>query len=118
MSTLHQKTTSAVLWSMLDVFVRQGLQVIVVMVLARILTPEACGVFAMLALFIGIADALIDSGFSSALIQRQNTTHTDESTVFFFNVGMGVLAGLLLCAAAPSIRAASKVSLGTSPIPA
>lgn len=105
MSTLHQKTTSAVLWSMLDVFVRQGLQVIVVMVLARILTPEAFGVFAMLALFIGIADALIDSGFSSALIQRQNTTHTDESTVFFFNVGMGVLAGLLLCAAAPSIAA-------------
>jgi O-antigen/teichoic acid export membrane protein len=56
-------------------------------------------------LFIGVADAFIDSGFSSALIQRQHTTHTDESTVFFFNVGMGALAGLLLCAAAPSIAA-------------
>jgi O-antigen/teichoic acid export membrane protein len=105
MTTLHQKTTSAVLWSMLDVFVRQGLQVIVVMVLARILTPETFGLFAMLALFIGVADAFIDSGFSSALIQRQNTTHTDESTVFFFNVGMGTAAALLLCAAAPSIAA-------------
>jgi teichuronic acid exporter len=105
MTTLHEKTTSAVLWSMLDVSVRQGLQVIVVIVLARILTPEAFGIFAMLALLIGIADALIDSGFSSALIQRQHTTHTDESTVFFFNVGMGALAGLLLCAAAPSIAA-------------
>jgi len=84
---------------------RQGLQVIVVMVLARILAPEDFGVIAMLALFIGMAGVFIDSGFSSALIQRQDTTHTDESTVFFFNLGMGAVAALLLCAAAPWIAA-------------
>jgi teichuronic acid exporter len=105
MTTLHQKTKSAVLWSMVDIFVNQGLQVLVVMVLARILTPEAFGIVAMLALFIGVAKVFIDSGFSSALIQRQNTTDTDASTVFFFNFGIGTAAALLLCAGAPWIAA-------------
>ncbi|HEY4696972.1 MAG TPA: MOP flippase family protein [Gallionella sp.] len=105
MPTLHQKTTSAVKWSALDVFMRHGVQFVVTIVLARILAPEDFGVIAMLAMFIGVAGVFIDSGFSSALIQRQNTTLTDESTVFFFNLGMGALTALLLCAAAPWIAA-------------
>lgn len=105
MTTLHQKTTSAAKWSALDVFMRQGVQFIVSVVLARILAPEDFGVIAMLAMFIGVAGIFIDSGFSSALIQRQHTTHTDESTVFFFNLGMGAVTALLLCAAAPWIAA-------------
>lgn len=105
MPTLHQKTTSAAKWSALDVFMRQGVQFLVTIVLARILAPEDFGVIAMLAMFIGVAGVFIDSGFSSALIQRQNVTHTDESTVFFFNLGMGAVTALLLCAAAPWIAA-------------
>jgi len=105
MTTLHLKTTSAAKWSTLDVFMRQGVQFVVSIVLARILAPEDFGVMAMLAMFIGLAGVFIDSGFSSALIQRQNVTHTDESTVFFFNLGMGAISAFLLCAAAPWIAA-------------
>jgi O-antigen/teichoic acid export membrane protein len=82
---------------------RQGVQFAVSMVLARILAPEDFGVVAMLALFVGVAGIFIDSGLSAALIQRQNTTHTDESTVFFFNMGMGALMAMLLCLLAPWI---------------
>lgn len=103
MTTLVQKTASATKWSALDVFARQGAQFVVTIVLARILTPEDFGAIAMLALFIGVGTVFIDGGFSSALVQRQNTTHTDESTVFFFNLGMGALSGVLLCVAAPWI---------------
>lgn len=105
MTTLHQKTTSAAKWSAVDVFMRQGVQFIVSIVLARLLVPEDFGVIAMLSMFIGVAGIFIDSGFSSALIQRQNTTRTDESTVFYFNLGMGAITALLLCAAAPWIAA-------------
>jgi len=82
---------------------RQGLQFFISILLARLLAPEDFGVIAMLYVFIGLAGLFIDSGFSSALIQRQDTTHTDESTVFFFNLGMGALMALALCAAAPWI---------------
>lgn len=101
--SLHQKSLRAVFWSGADVFMRQGLQFFISILLARLLAPEDFGVIAMLYVFIGLAGLFIDSGFSSALIQRQDTTHTDESTVFFFNLGMGALMALALCAAAPWI---------------
>jgi O-antigen/teichoic acid export membrane protein len=105
MTTLHQKTASAAKWSAVDVFMRQGVQFVVSVVLARLLAPEDFGVIAMLAMFIGVAGIFIDSGFSAALIQRRNTTLTEESTVFYFNLGMGAATALLLCAAAPWIAA-------------
>ena len=53
-------------------FMRQGVQFVVTIVLARILAPEDFGVIVMLALFIGVAGIFIDSGFGSALIQWLN----------------------------------------------
>lgn len=97
MTTLVQKTASAAKWSALDVFIRQGTQFVVTIALARILTPEDFGVIAMLALFVAVGTACIDSGLSSALVQRQNVTHTEKSTVFFFNLGMGLISGIVLC---------------------
>ena len=105
MTTLVQKTASATKWSALDVFMRQGVQFAVSIVLARILVPEDFGVVAVLALFVGMATVFIDGGLSAALIQRQNTTGIDESTVFFFNLGMGATCGILLCASAPMMIA-------------
>lgn len=82
---------------------RQGLQFFVSILLARLLSPEEFGLLAMLSLFTGIAGLFIDSGFSSALIQRQDITSKDESTVFFFNLGTGLFVALGLCLAAPWI---------------
>lgn len=103
MSTLRQTITQAAKWSALDVFVRHGVQFVVSVVLARILTPEDFGVVAMLALFVGVAGVFIDGGFSAALIQRQSTTHAEESTVFYFNLFMGAITAAVLCVAAPLI---------------
>ena len=90
-------------WSGADVFLRQGLQFFVSVLLARLLSPEDFGVIAMLYVFISLAAVFVDSGFSSALIQRQDITATDESTVFFFNLGMGIIVAIALCFAAPLI---------------
>jgi O-antigen/teichoic acid export membrane protein len=82
---------------------RQGLQFGISIALARLLSPEEFGTITLLYLFTGIASAFVDSGFSSALIQRQDITHTDESTVFWFNLVIGALVALSLWAAAPLI---------------
>ena len=101
--TLTQKSLSAIMWSGADIFMRQGLQFFVSILLARLLSPEEFGLLAMLSIFTGIAGLFVDSGFSLALIQRQTITHKDESTVFFFNLGTGLLVALGLCLAAPWI---------------
>src|SRR4051812_22908403 len=50
-----------------------------------------------------VANRFVDSGFSSALIQSQEVTHADESTVFWFTVISGAVVALALLAAAPVI---------------
>ena len=93
----------AIGWSAIDVLFRYGVRFIVLIILARILQPEDFGLVAMLALFIGLGELLIDSGFSHALIQRQDTTHVDESTIFFFTLFMSVVVALALISIAPAI---------------
>ena len=57
----------------------------------------------MLALVLGVAGVLLDGGFSVALIQRQQVSHVDESTVFWCNLGIGVLLAICLYGMAPII---------------
>ena len=100
---LKKRAFLATLWSAADVFLRQGLQIVVTVVLARLLSPEEFGIIALLSLFIGLSSVLVDSGFSSALIQKQDATHDEESTVFWFNLTIGILATGVLWIAAPYI---------------
>jgi len=97
---LKQRVVSASLWSLLDVLGRQGLTFVTTYVLARVLTPEDFGAVALLAVIAGLAGIFVDGGFSFALIQRQDATHDDESSVFWINILIAcVLFGLLLSTA-------------------
>lgn len=58
---------------------------------------------AMLSIFITIGDVFIDSGFGTALIQKQNITELDTSSVFFFNLFLGFIFASLLFFSAPVI---------------
>lgn len=89
---LKQKTVKGVLWSTLERFSVQGVQFIIMIVMARLLTPHDYGLIGMLAIFLAVAQSLIDSGFSQALIRKQNRTEVDNSTVFYFNL---VVSGAL-----------------------
>jgi O-antigen/teichoic acid export membrane protein len=104
-SKLQHKAVSATLWSGIDAFARQGLQFVVSLILARLLTPQDFGTVGLLAIFIGLAGVFIDSGFSFALIQRKEISDIDLSSVFFFNISISLLAAALLCLSAPGIAA-------------
>ncbi|MBK7211028.1 MAG: oligosaccharide flippase family protein [Xanthomonadales bacterium] len=100
---LKRRAFEATLWSGVEVMLRQGLQFAVTVILARILDPSEFGTVATLALFIAIATVLMDGGFSLALLQRQDITHVDESTVFWFNLVMGGLFSAALALAGPAL---------------
>jgi len=71
--------------------------------MARVLTPEDYGLVGMLTIFIAISQALIDSGFSQALIRKQDRSEIDNSTVFYFNIAVGCILYLILFFSAPLI---------------
>ena len=102
---MRARAVSATLWSGADALLRHALQFVVTVALARLITPEEFGTVALLYLFTGIAGIIADSGFSAALIQKQDVTHADESTVFWITAASASIMALALWLAAPAIAA-------------
>ena len=96
---------SAVRWKVVDQALTQGLALLGAVLLARLLLPADFGLFVMVVVFIALAELFVQVGLASALIQRQDTTATDENTVFWFNLGIGVLLAIAVALAAPGIAA-------------
>ena len=96
MPSLKQKTISGLTWSFIDNFSNIGIQFIIGIILARILSPKEFGLIGMITVFISISQSFIDSGFSNSLIRKNNCTQKDYSTVFYFNLIIGVVFYTLL----------------------
>lgn len=103
MGNLVNKTVSSVKWTATEKFSTQVINFIVSLVIARILSPSDYGVIGMLTIFLSVADAFIDCGFSNALIQKIDRTETDFSTVFHFNMGVSIFCYAILFFSAPWI---------------
>ena len=99
--SLGRKTVRGVIWSGVERFSTQFIHFLVTIILARMLTPDDFGLIGMLLVFIAVSQSLIDSGFSLALIRKQNRNDLDNSTVFYFNVVTSLFVYLLLYAIAP-----------------
>ena len=91
------------MWSAIERFSVQVVQFLITIILARLVAHSEYGLIAMLAIFIAIAQSFVDSGFSSALVQKKNRTEIDFSTVFYFNIIISLFAYVALYASAPYI---------------
>lgn len=101
--SLKSKTVKGVVWSSIERFSTQGVQFLIMIIMARLLTPKDYGLIGMLAIFLAVAQSLIDSGFSQALIRKQDRTDVDNSTVFYFNIVVSSALYLILFIAAPFV---------------
>ena len=97
------KFISGLWWNTLEKILVKGSSFIVTVVLARILMPSDYGIIGMLAIFIALSNVFIESGFSKALIQKQDATDIDYSTTFFTNLFIAVLVYWILFFSAPLI---------------
>lgn len=102
-NSLKQKAAAGMIWTALQKYSTMFIAFISGIILARLLTPYDYGCIGMLSIFMVLAEAFIDGGFGSALIQKKNPTQEDYSTIFWFNMGMSVLMYSVLYACAPAI---------------
>lgn len=108
---LKQKAASGMVWTLLQKYSTMFIQFISGIILARLLTPHDYGCIGMLAIFMVLADAFIDGGFGSALIQKKKPTQEDYSTIFYWNLGMAALMYVVLFFCAPAIARFYDISL-------
>ncbi len=91
------------LWNFLERISNEIIRFILNIILARLLFPEDYGMIAMIMVFLGISQSFIEGGFINALIQKQNRTDKDFSTVFYFNIFVAIVCYIILYYIAPSI---------------
>ena len=101
--SLKKKTVKGTLWTGMERFWVQGVQFLVMLVVARILSPKDYGLIGMLAIFIHVSQSLVESGFSQALIRKKDRTELDNNTIFYFNIVMSLFIYALLYLIAPYV---------------
>lgn len=100
---LSKKLSSSFFWKIMENGGSQGVQFIVSILLARLLSPKEYGLIALATIFISLANVLVQNGFATALIQRKEDRDNDYSSVLFLNL---ILAGglyILLYIFSPNI---------------
>lgn len=90
-------------WNLIDRVASQVLYAVTGVVLANLLSKEDFGLVGAVMVFQAFGSLFVDSGFSSALIQRKDPTRLDYSTVLWFNLGMAAALYAVLWIAAPWI---------------
>lgn len=91
-NNFRKRVFSSLIWKFLERSGTQGIQFIIQVILARLLLPEDYGLLAIVAVFITLANIVIQGGFNTALVQKKDADETDFSSVFYLSI---IIAGIL-----------------------
>ena len=103
MDPIASKSIHGIIWSAIENFSLQGVQFLIGIVLARLLSPSDFGMIGMLSIFMGVSQTFIDCGFSSALIRQKEVSAKDYGTTFLINFTFSLVAFAILFFAAPLV---------------
>jgi O-antigen/teichoic acid export membrane protein len=84
--SLKAKVLSGLFWKLMEQGGSQGIQFVVALVLARLMTPEEYGTIGLITIFITIANTFVQSGFATSLIQQKEVEEEDYSSVFWISM--------------------------------
>ncbi len=101
--SLKSKTVKGTIWSGIDNVVQMGVTFIVSIVLARLLTPDDYGLLGIILIFTSICTALINAGFTTALIRKADADDNDYNTSFIANMGLSIFFYLCIFFCSPLI---------------
>jgi O-antigen/teichoic acid export membrane protein len=95
---LKAKAFRGVKWTTFSTAAGVVIQLAQLSILTRLLKPGDFGLMALAMVVIGFSQAFVDMGISNAIIQKQQITQEQLSTLYWLNVlaGIGVFALILL----------------------
>lgn len=101
--TLKQKTIKGASWSFVEQILTRGVNFVIGILLARLLSPTDYGLVGMLGIFIAISQLFIDGGLTSALIRTKDASDQDFSTVYIINLTLSFVFYAILFFCAPLV---------------
>lgn len=100
---LLEQTKKGLYWKFAEQFSNYGIQFIIGIAMARMLSPKDYGISAIPAVFMAIAGIFVSGGFSSALVRKPDLKEEDLSTAYIYSMAVGCTCYILLFFAAPYI---------------
>lgn len=98
-------TVKAFAWSFLEQAGSKVVSVVVQIVLARLLAPEAFGVLAILLVVTNVADAIAQSGLGMSLIQKKDSDSCSFSTAFWLSLAVSIVLYVAIVFSADALAA-------------
>ena len=105
MKDLKEKTIRGGAARLIGQALKSLLRLGTIIVLARLLDPSDFGIVAMVTVVTGVFEIFATGGLSAAAVQKPEISDAEISTLFWFNIAIGALLGLLCIAAAPVLSA-------------
>lgn len=96
-----RKAMRASSWSAVDALARQGIQFVVMLVLARLLSPSEFGLFAILSFFVTVCAAAIQSGLVMAIVRNPISGESEWTGIFWLNLAVAISFGAALAISGP-----------------
>jgi PST family polysaccharide transporter len=94
--SLKQKTISGIGWNSVGNIARQIFQLLSLVIMARLLSPEDFGIFAILMIFVAFFNIFASMGTSQAIIHLDSPSQGTLSSIFYFNFAVGLFLFVLL----------------------
>jgi PST family polysaccharide transporter len=102
-SDLKERSVRGGAWTVAGQGAKYGLDVLTVVVLARLLTPGDFGLVAMVTAVVGFLATFKDVGLSMATIQTAEVSHEQVSTLFWVNVAASLVLALVIALISPAV---------------
>jgi O-antigen/teichoic acid export membrane protein len=103
MKNLRQRTVSGLGWNTATQALARILQFALLIVLARILSPNEFGLIGMILVFTGFASSFSDMGLGASIIQAQALSDVKLDSVFWLNIAIGGALTVIFILAAPLV---------------
>ena len=100
---LNQQVIAGVKWTTLGTLSIAFSNVIKISVLARFLSKDDFGVFALVAFFLGFFNLFSDMGLTTAILHKQKIKKNEYASLYWFNIAFCVVLYLLLLLITPII---------------
>lgn len=100
---MKERVLSGLFWKVMENGGTQGIQFLVSVLLARLLTPSESGEVMLIMIFITIGNVFVQSGFNTSLIQKQEVDERDYSSAFCVSFLIAFVLYVILFFSAPAI---------------
>lgn len=101
--SLKRQAKKGLYWKFAEQFSNYGVQFIIGIFMARLLSPSDYGITALPGVFMAVAGIFAGAGFGTAMVRKPELTEKDLATSFYYSTGVGIVCYIALFVASPWI---------------